>query len=44
MIKVSTIAVNYATTGTYDVELISWRQYPDGAADTLRIPQLYQYS
>ena len=36
--QVSTIAVNYATTGTYDVELISWRQYPEGAADTLRIP------
>ena len=36
--QVSTIAVNYATIGTYDVELISWRQYPEGAADTLRIP------
>ena len=36
--QVSTISVNYATIGTYDVELISWRQYPEGAADTLRIP------
>ena len=35
---VSTISVTYPTIGTYDVELISWRQYPEGAADTLRIP------
>ena len=35
---VSTISVTYQTIGTYDVELISWRQYPEGAADTLRIP------
>tara|TARA_B110000967_G_scaffold195511_1_gene225088 strand:- start:208 stop:1683 length:1476 start_codon:yes stop_codon:yes gene_type:complete len=35
---VSTISVTYPTIGTYDMELISWRQYPEGAADTLRIP------
>jgi len=34
---VSTISVTYPTIGTYDVELISWRQYPTGAADTLRL-------
>lgn len=34
---VSTISVTYPTIGTYDVELISWRQYPEGAADTLRL-------
>ena len=34
---VSTISVTYPSTGTYDVELISWRQYPEGAADTLRL-------
>lgn len=35
--EVSTISVTYPTIGTYDVELISWRQYPEGAADTLRL-------
>jgi hypothetical protein len=34
---VSTISVTYQTIGTYDVELISWRQYPEGIADTLRL-------
>ena len=34
---VSTISVTYPSTGTYDVELISWRQYPEGAAYTLRL-------
>jgi len=34
---VSTISVTYQTIGTYDVELISWRQYPQGVADTLRL-------
>jgi len=34
---VSTISVTYPTIGTYDVELISWRQYPEGIADTLRL-------
>ena len=34
---VSSISVTYPTIGTYDVELISWRQYPEGIADTLRL-------
>ena len=34
---VSTVSVTYSNIGTYDVELISWRQYPEGAADTLRL-------
>ena len=34
---VSTISVTYPSIGTYDVELISWRQYPEGVADTLRL-------
>jgi hypothetical protein len=34
---VSTISVAYPSIGTYDVELISWRQYPEGVADTLRL-------
>ena len=33
----STISVTYPSIGTYDVELISWRQYPEGVADTLRL-------
>jgi len=35
--KVSTISVTYPTIGSYDVELISWREYPAGAADTIRL-------
>ena len=34
---VSSISVTYPSVGTYDVELISWRQYPEGTADTLRL-------
>ncbi len=34
---VSTISVTFPSIGTYDVELISWRQYPEGVADTLRL-------
>ena len=34
---VSSISVTYPSIGTYDVELISWRQYPEGTADTLRL-------
>jgi hypothetical protein len=34
---VGTISVTYPSIGTYDVELISWRQYPEGATDTLRL-------
>ena len=34
---VRTISVTYPSIGTYDVELISWRQYPEGVADTLRL-------
>ena len=33
----STISVTYPSIRTYDVELISWRQYPEGVADTLRL-------
>ena len=35
--EVNTVAVTYPTIGTYDVELISWRQYPEGLADTLHL-------
>ena len=31
------IAVSYPTIGTYDVSLVSWRQYPEGSKDTLHL-------
>jgi len=33
--KVKNIAVSYPTIGTYDLTLVSWRQYPTGTKDTL---------
>lgn len=30
-----TVDVSYANIGVYDLQLISWRQYPDGDPDTL---------
>lgn len=34
---VESIAVSYTNIGKYDVSLVSWRQYPTGAKDTLRL-------
>ena len=31
------IAVSYPTIGTYDVSLVTWRQYPEGSKDTLHL-------
>ena len=33
--KVKNIAVSYPTIGTYDLRLVTWRQYPEGTKDTL---------
>ena len=33
--KFKNIAVSYPTIGTYDLRLVTWRQYPEGTKDTL---------
>lgn len=32
---IQTISVQYPTIGVYDVQLVAWRQFPDGVADTI---------
>ena len=34
---VKTIAVDYPKTGIYDITLVTWRQFPEGAKDTLHL-------
>ncbi len=35
--KIKNITVSYPTIGTYDVSLVTWRQYPEGEKDTLHL-------
>ena len=34
---VKSVAVSYPSIGQYDVSLVTWRQYPTGEKDTLRL-------